>query len=207
MSFADESWTKVPLAGVTMNPVRGPNKAHYGFVDLCVLLRRPDGSTETVVDCRTRARDNPNQLGEFTADETERFRINGFAYAQNAHRVAPIISTISAYTRNTLPVSANPSLCRKLLCNAARLTGAPVDNAGVFLLRERSRWIDLGLWRLNAKERQLPGAEPFSGLLLPPKERVEWMFARLPALASSLGVEPDWSVKQLLDWQDTLVPF
>lgn len=207
MSFADERWTDVSLAGVTMNPVRGANKAHYGFVDLCVLLRRPDGSVESVVDCRTRARDNPNQLGEFTADETERFRINGFAYAQNAHSVAPIISTLSAYTRNTLPVSANQRLCKRLLCNAARLTGAQVDNAGVFLLRERSRWIDLGIWRLNAEKRQLPSAERFSGLLLPPRARVEEMFSRLPALAASLGVDPKWSVRELLDWQDRLVQF
>lgn len=207
MSFAEECWTKVPLAGITMNPVCGPNKAHYGFVDLCVLLRRPDGSVESVVDCRTRARDNPNQIGEFTADETERFRLNGFAYAQNAHRVAPIISALSAYTKLSLPVAVNESLCKRLLCNAARLTGAQVDNAGVFLLRQRSRWINLGLWRFNAEERRLPSAERFSGLLLPPRARVEEMFARLPALAASLGVDPKWSVKELLDWQDTLVPF
>lgn len=207
MSFAEECWTKVPLAGITMNPVCGPNHTHYGFVDLCVLLRRPDGSVESVVDCRTRARDNPNQIGEFTADETERFRLNGFAYAQNAHRVAPIISALSAYTKLSLPVAVNENLCKRLLCNAARLTGAPVDNAGVFLLRQRSRWINLSLWRFNAEERRLPSAERFSGLLLPPRARVEEMFARLPALAASLGVDPRWSVKELLDWQDTLVPF
>jgi|GEM_PF-3458897 len=196
-------WHEHPIAGVSMNPIKGSLFDYYGFCDLAVLVQRPGGHVETIVDCRTRVAVSP-LLGNFTDAETVRFKIIGFSYATEAVPVLGTLKTICMGTRDCVPVAVNSRLCSKLLHRAVRLDegqGHKFDKKGVFMLRERSRWIDLGLWRLNA------GAERFSGTSITPKERVLEAIDRMPKLAIALGIDPSWTLSELLDWQEKLIPF
>jgi hypothetical protein len=202
-------WTECPLVGVTMNPIRGTKDAYHSFVDLCIV-RSFNGKHETVVDCRTRASDEDHWLGSFSDREMRQFKLDGMSYAREAKKVGPILAGLHQFVAGCIPVSANVRLCRDLLCRAARHAegaGIRVERTNVFLLREKSRWIDIGLWRRTAERRKLPFAEPFCAIDVKPRVRVESMLDRVPLLAKSLDIDPKWTIKELLDWQDELIPF
>lgn len=205
MSIADVKWTSSPLVGVSMNPIRGPHATYYGFCDLAVVILYPDGNTETVVDCRTRcipATDDIRRLGEFTAEETKKYNLFG-DYARDARDVGDLIKTISVSCKGCIPLAINVQLCKTLLHRSVRIAeaSATFDKKDVFVLRERSNWIDLGLWRINT------GAERFSVHPTPPRERLLEAFARLPSLIDEAKVSRNWFPNELFKWQGGLIPF
>jgi hypothetical protein len=202
-------WHTHPLVGISLNPVRGHLVVYNGFVDLAIV-RRHQGVTETVVDCRTRASDEEHNLGSFSPEEMARFRLEGFGYAQEAKPVGPILAGLHKTIAGCVPVAVNPTICRNLVHRAVRLAegaGTHVNTKNVFLLRPMSRWIDLGLWRIQAEIRRVDGAEPFGGLSLSPRDRVVEALDRLPVLARSLEIPEWWTLKELLGWQNDLIPF
>lgn len=200
----DVPWTKLPLVGVSMNPIKGPHIDYYSFCDLAVLIRRPDGTIETVVDCRTRCLPpDGHTLGNFTAEETLKYNLVGFDYAQAAKDVGPLLTSIAWASKGCVPLAIHSQVCRALLHRAVRMEegrGTTFDKKDAFVLREKSRWIDLGLWRLNS------GAERFSGALSP-RERLLDAFDRMPALAKDLRIAPHWTLPELLDFQGQMIPF
>lgn len=199
-------WTEWPLVGVTLNPIKGPHLDYYAFCDLCVLRRTPDGVTETVVDSRVRCLTRWGDvrcIGDFTSEETERFDLVGYRYPAAARPAKDVLEAVCFGARGSLPVAVNPKVCQRLLYKAVRLeegAGPVFDRSEVFVLRERSRWVNLGAWMRHAK------ADGFSGLKLAPKPRVVEALDRLPVLAAKLGIDPKWTVKELLDWQDRITP-
>jgi hypothetical protein len=201
-------WTEWPIAAVSLNPIRGEQRDYYAFCDICVVLHHPTGIRETVVDCRTRCLTRWGEhkcIGDFTSLETERFDLVGWRYLQAAREVRGVLETICFGVKGALPMAVNPALCRKLLYKAVRLEEGPkrdlFDKDGVFMLRERSRWLDLGRWR-----RAMPQAEPFSGLKATPLVRVHEALDRLPIYSAALGTDPFSTVSELLDWQERLPP-
>lgn len=206
MSISDIKWTSLPLVGVSMNPIRGPHSDYYAFCDLAVAILYPDGKTETVVDARTRcipAHDEVRRLGDFTADETKKYNLFG-EYAKTARPVEDLLHVISANCKGCVPLAINAPLSKRLLHRAIRVaegTGSSFDKKDVFVLREKSNWLDLSLWRINT------GAERFSGHPTPPRDRLTEAFGRLPALAAEAKVSPKWLLPELFKWQGALIPF
>jgi hypothetical protein len=200
-------WTEWPLVAVSLNPIKGWQPDYYGFCDLCIVRQEPGGAREVVLDCRVRAMplkgDALRCLGEFTAAETVRFDLVGWGYQRVARDLPDVLQAVAFGCKDALPVAVNPKLCRRLLHRAVRVNegmGHHLNKSGVFILREKSRWIDLGLWKVGT-------SQSFSGLRVSPAERVTEALDALPLLANTLGAHPDWSVSQLFDWQERLPPF
>jgi hypothetical protein len=204
----DRHWTEWPIAAVSLNPIKGEQRDYYAFCDIAVVLQLPSGIRETVVEARTRCLTRWGEhrcIGDFTAAETVRFDLVGWRYIQAAREVRGVLEAICFGVKGAIPLAVNPALCRKLLHKAVRVEEGPkrdlFDKEGVYMLRERSRWIDLGRWR-----RAVPQAEPFSGFTLSPMGRVVEALDRLPTLAQAVGADPFSTVSELLDWQERLPP-
>lgn len=199
-------WSSYPIVGVTMNPIKGSHFDFYAFCDLAVMIRYPAGNTEIVVDARTRCippTDEIRRLGEFTSEETIKYKLFG-EYAKEAREVADLLKTISVHCRGCIPMAVNAQICKSLLHKSVRIAeggGHVYDKRDVFVLREKSNWIDLGLWRINS------GSERFSVHPVPPVDRLHSAFNRLPVLARELRVPDRWTLKELFAWQGGLVPF
>jgi hypothetical protein len=149
-----------------------------------------------------------NCIGDFTDKEAIRFGLQGWDYIERARHAGDVIEDLCREAVGCVAVAVNAFLCRRLLLEAVRKaerTGYTFDKKNVFCVREKSRWIDLGLWRREAERRGL-SPEPFSGLKLAPLPRANEALDRLPVLAKALGVL-DWPLSRVLDWQDTLPPF
>jgi len=158
---------------------------------------------ETVVEARTRCLTRWGEhrcIGDFTAAETIKFDLVGWRYQQAAREMGDVLDTLCFGVKGAIPVAVNPKLCRKLLHKQVRLEEGQkhrFQKDGVYMLRERSRWIDLGAWR-----RAVPQSEPFSGLAVSPRARVIEALDRLPALAQAIGADPFSTTSELLDWQE-----
>lgn len=203
----NQPWTEWPIAAVSLNPIRGEQRDYYAFCDICVVLQLPSGVREVVIDCRVRCLTRWGEhkcIGDFTAAETVRFDLVGWRYIAAAREVRGVLETICFGVKGALPLAVNPTLCRKLIHKAVRTEEGPkrelFDKRGVFMLREGSRWIDLGRWRRAI----VPQPEPFSGLKATPHARVIEALDRLPIYAAALGADPFSTATELLDWQERL---
>lgn len=200
-------WTKLPIVGVSLNPIWGPHVTPYAFCDLAVAILYPDGLIETVVDSRTRCipsdASDVRRLGEFTAEETRKYNLFG-EYAKEAREVSDLIHVISNSCKGCVPLAINARMSKDLLHRSVRVAegrGLKFAKQEVFVLRERSNWIDLGLWRLNA------GAERFSVHPTPPLARLREAFSLVPVLAEKVGARSDMTLPELFHWQGGLIPF
>lgn len=189
----DRPWVEWPRVAISMNPIRAWHQEHYGFCDLALVRREPDGSTEQF-SWRIRQAD-------FNADETLRYSIIGWDYQREAVEYEEVAVTVADVARGALPVALNATLGRKLMLLATRRAEsrlrARVDRTGCFLLRERSRWVDLARWKRAA------GVETW-GHAPTPTARAHGALAAMDAWAERLGVDRAWTVPRLLDWQEVL---
>lgn len=208
--MSEKPWTAWPFVAITLNPIKGPRSDYYAFCDFAAVQQ--DGWRQTVVDCRVRCLDTMGELnciGDFTDKEALRFGLQGWDYIEKARPVGDVIEDLCREAVGCVAVAVNAFLCRRLLLEAVRRserTGYTFEKKNVFCVREKSRWIDLGLWRRAALDRGL-SPEPFSGLKLAPLPRAREALDRLPVLAEMLGIDPSWPLSRVLDWQDTLPPF
>jgi len=209
--MAERAFKDWPLVSITMNPIKGPRMDYYAFCDFAAVRQDPSGAQDQM-GSRVRCLDRMGELnciGDFTDKEAIRFKLQGWEYIEQARNVGDVIDDLGFLAVGCVPVAVNAWICRRLLHEAVRKSereGYHFDKNGVYAIRTKSRWIDLGLWRRAALDRGL-SPEPFSGLKLDPIPRAQEALRLLPPLAEMLRIGADWPLSRVLDWQDTLPPF
>lgn len=192
-------WIEWPRVAVSMNPVKGVSDDFVWFCDLAIARQDP-GRKPSVVSWRIR-----NEGRAFKASEAILYQTVGCdsGYLRQAVLFREIVPEIQLYARDALPIAVSPKICRPLLHAEVRRVERQmkerVDRSGVFLIREASRWLDLGFLRL--KGRVLP---MFGGTSVPIVERVEEALRRVDSITKAMGADPTIGVPALLDWQDDL---
>lgn len=196
MSLLSRPWVEWPQIAVTLNPIKGLSDEYQWFCDLA-LARRESGKKLSVASWRIRNEGRP-----IKGREAILFEVYGPRYFERSRRFPDVVDEVLLFAHGALPIAVSPSICKPLLLSEARRTererGEKLDRTDVFLLREKSRWVDLAFLRRRA------GAPAFSGLSDRPENRVVEALVRFDSLALSLGIDRSMTVPQLLDWQDTL---
>lgn len=197
LSLLSRSWVEWPQVAISLNPVKGLSDEYQWFCDLALARREPGKRSVTVVSWRIRNEGRP-----IRGREAILFEVGGPLYFEQSRRFADVVDEVLLFVRGALPIAVSPGICKPLLLSEARRSeresGERLDRTDAFLLREKSRWVDLALLRRRA------GAPAFSGLSDRPDSRVVEALVRFDALAGALAIDRSMTVPQLLDWQDTL---
>lgn len=194
----NKSWWDQSSVLITMTPVGFDSSSFQleGFIELGILRVRA-GATEDFLYASVRHHklqtDSSYALKLFSTED----------YKLYAPAMPQLVEDIALLVEDALPVAFSPSVVKKLLVPewdaGLRISGKQLVKDRRFALREQSRWLDL------AHVRKVYG-DPMKAL--PPEAGLE---ARASDMQKRLKLysEPDsgvidrnWSVKQLLDWQE-----
>lgn len=195
----DRPWVEWPIVGVTLNPIKGEHDTYVSFCDL-TMARMEHGGAISYFDTRVKVR-------SFRDYETIRFKTIGWDYHARSRKIEDVLEEVSSFARGAVPAAVNPKLCSGLLHRSVRMAragGWSCDMTGLFVLREKSRWIDLGEWRRCA-EKGGHEVAPFSGLAVSGIDRVTEALRSLHKLAKLVGIKDDWTIRQVLDYDP--IPF
>jgi hypothetical protein len=195
-------WVECPLALVTLIPTRREDKLTTApdfdrFIGLGIVRAERFGPVDSLI---TYVRHH-----SFTVpDEAELAIIRSEDYKLRAPYMAQLLDRIAEIVEGAVPVAINPQLAKSLLqrefARAERESGRTIPRKGLFALRPKSRWINLGHWRRNSADPlQWPGMySPMVDRLAAMLERLDWYTHRSVACP----VRDTWTLGELMDWQE-----